>query len=517
MVHELASLVFTIPFNLRNPKEREGVAYPPEDPMVWKYLCNVSKAKSVKHSEARTALFFIHVFSEVAKEIKRVFWASETENKLLPGDLAHRWKKHLSHNMRSFLYEQVIKACEEGEALLDANLDALYHESKHQLGQLLTTLNAACIFPNSNDVRVLLYFDEAHELGPAIPDDKQPTNNKKKTLYDVLCSSLTHFQGSPIFTLFLSTQPSMTLPAPSAETVGLARQQSMKICQTPLTELPFDCHPTFPLRPGTLKLEQLGELPFLARFGRPLFWTLIEASKGTDKSELIIATMELARLKLIYDNNIYGEEFSSLAMLATLDVLITIDYEPRSELARVRELEMVESHMRIIFSVPWHRFYIRSGYPSEPFLAEAASRQMYHYLKSPYRSAMSGILQENFDSGLIDVSQKVELVMRLLLRMAYMNAITVEQAEEIHRTDEPNFSKGCNFLVFLQALFANQFHDVILRSEPDNGVPSTCTLEEAFEHAVVRFTHFVKAVDDSVVSTKSMVSGFLRGVRVHMP
>ncbi|KAI6152887.1 hypothetical protein EDD17DRAFT_1513163 [Pisolithus thermaeus] len=44
-VHELAALVFTIPFNLRHPED--GWAYPPTDRKVWKYLCDVSNVKSV--------------------------------------------------------------------------------------------------------------------------------------------------------------------------------------------------------------------------------------------------------------------------------------------------------------------------------------------------------------------------------------------------------------------------------------------------------------------------------------
>ncbi|KAI6037804.1 hypothetical protein EDC04DRAFT_2700044 [Pisolithus marmoratus] len=509
-VHELAGLVFTIPFNLRHPNESAGWAYPPEDTKVWKYLCDVSAVTTTKHGEARAALFFVHLFSEVANNIGAVFAVSGAESKLPPGELAHRWREHLSQEVRSLLYDKIIKACEDDKARLHENPNVIFNESHHALKRLLTALGAVCAFPNERDIKVLLYFDEAHELGYVIPDDKEPDYNRKKRLYDVLCSSLNHFRACPIFTLFLSTQSSLGLLAPSAEVARSSRQRDMLPLQAPFTELPFDCHPSFPLRPGTLNLEQLGDLAFVARFGRPLFWTMIEASAGQDKFELINATMQLARSKLVYSNNIDGEHQTDVAMLATLDVLITIDYEPKRELVHKYEIDMVTSHMRIAFSIPKHRFYIRSGYPSEPFLAEAASRQMYRYLQFPGRT-VANLLRENFDNGLIDLGQKGEVVMRLLLRMAYMDAIITEQADEIDRTGEPNFSKGCSFLVFLQALFARQFHEEILRSEPNNGVTSTCTLEDAFEHAVVRFTHFVKAVDESIMNTRSMVSSFMRG------
>ncbi|KAI6011427.1 hypothetical protein EDC04DRAFT_3145769 [Pisolithus marmoratus] len=467
MAHELATLVFTIPFNLRNPEERNGSAYPPEDTMVWKYLCDVSNVESARHGEAGVALFFARVFSQVAKEIPKVFKVSHTESKLSPADFARRWREHLSQETRSLLYEKIVKTCEDDKAPLKANFDVLFRELENRLHQLLKALVIVCAFPNSSDIRVLLYFDEAHELDRVIPNDE-----RKKKLYDV---------------------------------------QSMNMLLATFTEMPFDCHPSFPLRPGAFHLEQLGDLTFLARFGRPLFWTLIEASKGTDKSALIQGTVELARMKLISSNDIYGNEFSFLAMLATLDVLITIDYEPRWTLTSDYEMDMVASHMRVAFSIPWHRFYMHSGYPSEPFLAEAASRQMYHYLQFPGHT-MANLLQQNLDSGLINLNQKGEVVMRLLLRMAYMNAIIAEQADKKHLARELNFSKGCSVVRFLKALFGDQFHDTILKSKPDDGVTSTYTLQDAFKHAVVRFTHFVKAVDESVVSTKSMVSAFLRGV-----
>lgn len=71
MVHQLASLVFTIPFNLRDPREGKGSAYPPEGTKAWGYLCKVPNVKSAKHGETRAALFFVPVFSHITREIKQ--------------------------------------------------------------------------------------------------------------------------------------------------------------------------------------------------------------------------------------------------------------------------------------------------------------------------------------------------------------------------------------------------------------------------------------------------------------
>lgn len=64
-----------------------------------------------------------------------------------------------------------------------------------------------------------------------------------------------------------------------------------------------------------------------------------------------------------------------------LDVLLHLDFEPRRQVANDIQANMVASHMRIVYSVPASREYLRSGYPSEPILAEAAMRQM-HYFQS---------------------------------------------------------------------------------------------------------------------------------------
>ncbi|KAL4071296.1 hypothetical protein V8B97DRAFT_1962442 [Scleroderma yunnanense] len=509
VVHEQANLVFTIPFNLRDPEERYTGAYPPEDAEVWSYLCSTSEVKSMQHGMARVALFFGHLFSEVTAEVKRVFRA---DDKLSPCDLACRWRAHLSRiPKRSQLYARVIKACNNDKYGLKNDVWIL-GDPAIKLRALLMALHTVCNFPKSDDVKVMLYFDEAHELHRIIPGDEQG-----QTLYDIMWLSLARFQSPSVFTIFLSTQPALLAPSAETAQTALTLQRTTNVLQAPITETSFDCHPDLPLAPGQLKLEDLGELPFLARFGRPLFWALIETAKGD--RELVDAAMRLARLKLVRDD-IWKPRHSDMGMLAVLDVLITVNYDPRRDSARKTEFEMVASHMRTAFSIPAHRLYICSGYPSEPFLAEAASRQMYHYLRMSDRfpqNRMACLLKKYLDDGLIDPSQKGEMVVRVLLRQAYMDSIVAEHANENPQAPEPNFSKGCGFLQFLNALFADSLHTLILKSEPDNKVESCCALEDAFEHAVIRFTHFISVADDSTIKTSAMISGFLRGVAFIVP
>ncbi|KAI6031017.1 hypothetical protein EDC04DRAFT_3065254 [Pisolithus marmoratus] len=505
MVHELADIVFTIPFNLRRSNQMED--YPPADMQVANYLCNPANFKNVQHCEECVARFFYHLFSLVVEEVKRVFGTERRP----PCEVAHRWRDHMQGTNRSQLYTQVVDACEKHDPIDSSPAASKSLDTSTKFVELCAALTHLSDFPNSKDVKIILYFDEAHELCGEVPGTSQP----RKTLYDIVWSSLDHFQDSAVFTIFLSTQSSISLLAPSANAARSSRQQNTKMLPAPITELPFDCHPMFPLQAGQFKLEDLGQLSFLARFGRPLFWTMIEASSENNNT-VISNALRLARKKLLNADNIHAQKHSNTAMLAILDQLVTIDYEPKRELVSGVEAEMVASHMRIVFSVPDHRVYIRSGYPSEPFLAEAASRQMHHYLLKGNRvldNRMIRILALNLNTGLIDAGQRGEVVMRILLWMAHMHAITGSMEPAAlgpQLTREPNFSTGCNFLTFLRALFPECLHSLILRSRPDNNWSSHETLEEAFGDAVVRFTHFIKAADSAVVETSTMAFAFMR-------
>ena len=96
-------------------------------------------------------------------------------------------------------------------------------------------------------------------------------------------------------------------------------------------------------------------------------------------SDLCTEILELARAKLVASHDIDSsyKTFSGAAKLAVLDVQLSLDFEPRREKVQFEEAGLVESHMRVAYSIPDHREYLRSGYPSEPLLAEAAAQQLW--------------------------------------------------------------------------------------------------------------------------------------------
>ena len=108
------------------------------------------------------------------------------------------------------------------------------------------------------------------------------------------------------------------------------------------------------------------------------FWTLL-AGAGNNKDQILPTIVDLARAKLICHHKITirHQDLKRPAVTALLDVLLSLDFEPGRPKAHNREVELIADHMRIVFSVPEHREYLLSGYPSEPLLAEAAARQMH--------------------------------------------------------------------------------------------------------------------------------------------
>jgi hypothetical protein len=244
-------------------------------------------------------------------------------------------------------------------------------------------------------------------------------------------------------------------------------------------------------------------------FAHCRFWTLLTGAQ--DEIEEILPTIiDLARTKLICNHEIavVHTSLQPAARTAVLNVLLSLDFEPRRLEAHAREAELVASNMCIAFSVPQDREYLRCGYPSEPILAEAAARQMDQFQMlavDPDTSVMADILKSEFSSGLLDLGQRDEVVFRLLVSEAYRRAVRQD-----HPNDIPlNFSGGCLLTTFINTLFSEHYADQILSSVPDN-VKNSVTFAEVFKDAIVRFTHFGKMADDTATTTEAMFTAFVR-------
>jgi len=250
---------------------------------------------------------------------------------------------------------------------------------------------------------------------------------------------------------------------------------------------------------------------FLKKKIRDRFWTLLRGA-GVSAPELYNGVMELARAKLVASRDIDGplDKVSDTRRMAVLDVQLSLDYEPRREKVRIEEAALVESHMRIVYSVPADREYLRSGYPSEPLLAEAAARQLWTWrTQDPFVAVDT--LTDILKTGLLDRGELGELTGRQLLLDAYHRAVESEQSSHLDKMP-PNFSAGCRFLTFMEMLISEQYVEMVLNSVPDNvgGV----SFREAFKDAKICFTHFGKMADATGVTSTAAWVAFVRHMAI---
>jgi hypothetical protein len=224
--------------------------------------------------------------------------------------------------------------------------------------------------------------------------------------------------------------------------------------------------------------------------------------------EIHTEVMELARAKLVASRAIDSsyDTLPRVARMAVLDVQLSLDYEPRREKVQIEEAGLVESHMRIAYSIPNDREYLRSGYPSEPLLAEAAARQLWKWrMQDPF--VVVNTLTNILDTGLLDRGDLGELTGRHLLLDAYHRAVELEQRGRPENTP-PNFSAGCRLVTFIKMLYNDGCAEMVLNSTPDNlnGVP----FRDAFKDAIICFTHFGKMADDTGVTSVAAWVAFVR-------
>ena len=229
-------------------------------------------------------------------------------------------------------------------------------------------------------------------------------------------------------------------------------------------------------------------------------------------SELLTEILELARAKLVASREIDSsyDTFSRAARLAVLDVQLSLDFEPRREKVQIEEASLVESHMRVAYSIPDHREYLRSGYPSEPLLAEAAARQLWTWRRqNPFLVVET--LTNILETGLLDRGELGELTGRQLLLDAYHRAVELEQGDRPEKMS-PNFSAGCRLITFIKMLYTDKCANMVLDSTPDN--MEGITFREAFKDALICFTHFGKMADDTGTTSTAAWAAFVRHMAI---
>ncbi|PSR72343.1 hypothetical protein PHLCEN_2v11791 [Hermanssonia centrifuga] len=358
--------------------------------------------------------------------------------------------------------------------------------------------------PIREDIAIMLYVDEAHGLTSLVITE-DPTRN----MYTSFLSVAARFLGFDFVALTLSTNSSFTKLAPPADVhpSGRVVPKNALFLPSPFTELGFDCYEggRALFRPNEMSLKDVAEESFMIKFGRPLFWTRWEGSANVNcvREDII----SFAHTKLIGHGNTLppgasSEERELNGLLAAIGTRVLLEFDTSREESRKREMQLVEGHMRIAYSITVDRQCIRSGYPSEPILAEAAAHEM-----NSKTQRIINVLSNSIDNGLIDKANRGELVARLILAQAYDKAIQTSYPQPW------KYSRGVTVAAFLTALISEKYVEDVLNCAPDDGrIP----LKEAFKNAYIRFTHFVQNGKNNKLDTDAALAGIVRGMAVQV-
>ncbi|KAJ1301382.1 hypothetical protein OPQ81_008646 [Rhizoctonia solani] len=516
LVEEAANLVFTIPINLREELANGTRAYPPPDIELREFF-GTHALKSDALLQAEYAMFLMTLFDCVASEAKRLIMGS------MGGTLAVKWANFLKEGQniddvgqnRKELYANVVCKTREKLAILETTtspsgikklcnpttLAFLFSDLRTSLNELLGVLGP----PRHGRNLCYVYFDEAHGLTAKPPSNAGPLCHKSP--YHNLGKVLSEICEQDTFFIFLSTNSNLRQFAPPPISHPSLRVSQGYTLFPPFTELPFDIF--FPeMFKHILKTQKHATLDnvctrgVMSSFGRPMWalhykmWKEQQDTKdrfingqllnyGPALRDIITFAMD----KLIA-HGATDRVFQS--KLAAISVRVGISFDSATELSRQIEAQLVESHMRIVYAIPEHREYMRTGSPSEPILAEAAARYLDEHHRFGIAHLGPEILSNVCQRGFLVRGERGELCGRLLVTVAHDIAIRNNSlgAPRPLGAPKPKFHQPVLVTDFLCALFAENYHRTVLGATPvtvDSGSASDSnpprTLEEAFKDA----------------------------------
>ncbi|KAG5330264.1 hypothetical protein C0989_009044 [Termitomyces sp. Mn162] len=305
------------------------------------------------------------------------------------------------------------------------------------------------IEPAQTDIQpvIVFYFDEAHHLSKTTVSAKP-----NRTAYQCLCKAFTYMMNAPVFALFLSTYSRLSETVPtssrnfwSSRPMSSHSEGSDDNMNAPFVELPFDAwkEPSLVIE-GTHSSQEICSLKFMARFGRPLFWTVLENTPSIDDEEVVKYAMSKLELRLEDTSRDKSCKFPLQKLIPPLSVRVDLSFELNRDEAVFLEGLLVASSMRTVYSVPKHQQYLRGGYPSEPFVAEAAARAIFKWchvkglgrtgstlppaeqiemIIAAYKTNIPSAISQWLELGLIDQGTREELVVRMLCTLAHDIAI----------------------------------------------------------------------------------------------
>ncbi|KAF9447720.1 hypothetical protein P691DRAFT_94564 [Macrolepiota fuliginosa MF-IS2] len=522
LVDEVSKSIFTLPLNIRDPKETASGAYPNPDTEVVGFFAKYGS------QYANYVLLLGTIFTATQNALREL----PPPNENSPAPLASRWYDYLGSCRRIF-YRRIIYDVEQR---IDAQGPGTSYaeEAVQALAKLIKCIDEQTQSePGKGDEpKLMIYVDEAGSL------TKEDVAERGKAKLYYLRSAINEFCAHSMVAVFLSTQPYIGDLAPSAMLARSTRYREAGALHAPITETPFDCFKPSVLKPSRMTVGDLSDVVYMAIFGRPMWQSLVfkyvpemlarvagddsEPPKTiqtevVDRRDACADLLETARAKLLRRSDINKPQYdySNAAQTAILDCRIMLPFEPRRTVARDMEAELVASHMRTVFSVPVHREYLRSGYPSEPILAEASARQLqvWRNLAPNEIDPALKILFSNLGRNLLAHDGIGEATGRMLLTRARDAATVRHQRGKLESGVPVRFSRPVPVNMFIEELLATNGAEELLGSLPNNlrkaqGIP----FRERFEGAMINFTHWAKWADDSIPSPDAALACFVRNM-----
>ncbi|KAG5729191.1 hypothetical protein E4T56_gene14552 [Termitomyces sp. T112] len=277
----------------------------------------------------------------------------------------------------------------------------------------------------------------------------------------------------------------------------------------------------------------------MARFGRPLFWTVLGNTLPIDNEEVMKYAMSKLELRLEDISRDKSCKFPLKKLIPPLSVRVDLSFESNQDEAVFLEGLLVTSSMRMVYSVPKHQQYFCGGYPSEPFVVEAAARAIFKWchakglgktqstllpaeqiemIIATYKTNIPSAILQWLELGLIEKGTREELVVRMLCTLAHNIAILKNPHHEHINSvlsgvsGDVSFSQMIHVEDFLHALISEKYIGDVLDVWPSNLRGET--LRDAFKDGYVHFTQFVKAGDKSTITDEAIYLLFLRAAAI---
>ncbi|KAL5636379.1 hypothetical protein ACGC1H_000369 [Rhizoctonia solani] len=357
MVEEAGKSVFTIPINLRGSEEKS--AHPPPDRNIGDFFRG-----RFHHNDAKQRADYMILLREIFIRTLELLQAHFSG--LIGEDLARAWAAYLGEGQtdhkvgdhrRQFCDDVIDRAtayCKE------------YEGTSEQLADLEVALKTSCfrlvdhIQPGSSDTNTcFVYFDEAHSLTQAV---KVITTDHKSSPFHNLGNVLSSLIDYPVFFIFLSTNSSLKGLAPPVAFYTSNRSVQGSQLIAPCTVLPFDIHESHiveEFKSGRMTLNSASDVDTMVCFGRPLWHAMRQADPIQD-------IFHLASNKLTGNGlDVYEKD----AILAALGVRVGIKFHEKDSYSI--ESKLVESHMRVAYSIPQHQEYMHTAAPGRADISTA--------------------------------------------------------------------------------------------------------------------------------------------------